>query len=113
VPQDTAGDGWVPDDRLWPELRAKLGALKLCRARCLAHAGTPDAAVIAAPVLKLLVTLLANLGSMRPDADDECVWRWRGGARADELVVPRCGRGCAFRRLCRCCASRRCRYMRA
>jgi sister-chromatid-cohesion protein PDS5 len=57
-----------------PELRTKLAALKLCRNRCLAHAGTDNAALVAAPVLKLLVTLLANLGAMRPDSDDECVY---------------------------------------
>lgn len=56
---------------LWPELRAKILAVKICRKRCLARASDEDAADLATPVLKLLFTLLNNDGSIKPDSGDE------------------------------------------
>lgn len=62
---------WVEEDRLWPELRAKILALKICRNRCIAHARDDNASEIVKPVLKMFLTLVANSGSFTEDANDE------------------------------------------
>jgi hypothetical protein len=66
------GDEWLEDTQLPPLLRAKLLALKVCRKRCLAQAGSAIAGDIARPVLRMFVTLLENTGALRADSDDEC-----------------------------------------
>lgn len=69
--EDDSKSDWVPDHKIWPELRAKMLALKICRKRCLALASDEGVAEIATPVLKLLFTLLNNDGSLKPDSGDE------------------------------------------
>lgn len=64
---------WAEDDRVKPALRAKVLALKVCRHRCMAHAGDETALDIASPVLKMFLTLLEHSGSLTVDAQDECV----------------------------------------
>ncbi|OCH91293.1 hypothetical protein OBBRIDRAFT_792457 [Obba rivulosa] len=59
---------WVEDAQMWPELKAKILALKVCRNRCLAHAKSDTARDIAKPVLKMFTTLLRNAGSLSADA---------------------------------------------
>lgn len=65
---------WIEDSQMSPDLRAKLFAVKACRNRCLAHAGSSDEMEIAKPVLRMLITLLQHGGSLSADATDECVY---------------------------------------
>ncbi|KAF8999085.1 armadillo-type protein [Cyathus striatus] len=58
---------WFEDDEVPAALSAKLLAIKVCRNRCLAHASSEKALEIAAPVLKMLATLLDYSGSMSSD----------------------------------------------
>ncbi|KZV76642.1 hypothetical protein PENSPDRAFT_598127 [Peniophora sp. CONT] len=53
-----------------PALRARVLALKVCRARCLAHADSDAAQVLAAPVLRMFVTLLRLGGALKEGEDD-------------------------------------------
>ncbi|KAJ3508895.1 hypothetical protein NLJ89_g5509 [Agrocybe chaxingu] len=62
---------WLENEEVPDELRAKILALKVCRNRCLAHAKEEGALDIAAPVLKLLATLIEHEGSVGPDVDDD------------------------------------------
>jgi sister-chromatid-cohesion protein PDS5 len=61
----------MEDDAVPDSLRAKLLALKVCRNRCLAHAGTPQALEFATPVLKLLATLVEHDGTLNPEVMEE------------------------------------------
>ncbi|KAH7882429.1 armadillo-type protein [Phlebopus sp. FC_14] len=61
---------WVEDSDLPLIQRARVLALKVCRNRCLAHASTGTALEIAAPVLKMLSTLLEHSGSFTADSSD-------------------------------------------
>jgi hypothetical protein len=71
--QEEEGPEWVDDDKLWPELRARIAAVKFCRNRCLAHGGTEGSLVIAEPVLRMLISILFNMGSLAVEAEDEYV----------------------------------------
>ncbi|KAF8156995.1 armadillo-type protein [Crassisporium funariophilum] len=62
---------WVEDGEVSDELRAKVLSLKVCRNRCLAHATSEQALEIAAPVLKLLATLVEHEGSLSVDAEED------------------------------------------
>jgi len=74
IDNDENPDEWGEDDyEIPPRTKAKLLAVKICRNRCLVHAKSESALDVAAPVLKMLVTLLANGGSMTETAADEYV----------------------------------------
>lgn len=68
---DEDAEEWVEEDELPPLAKAKILALKVCRHRCLVHAGDESAVEIATPVLKMLATLLDNGGTLSEDAVDE------------------------------------------
>ena len=52
------------------DLRAKILALKVCRNRCIAHAGSETALEIAQPVIRMFSTVLQHEGSFSADAND-------------------------------------------
>ena len=62
---------WVENADMWPLLRAKIIALKMCRHRCLTHAQQNKPNEIAKPVIKMYTTLLDNSGSFSPEANDD------------------------------------------
>ncbi|EJD05552.1 uncharacterized protein FOMMEDRAFT_132048 [Fomitiporia mediterranea MF3/22] len=68
---DDDADEWIDDDNLHPLGKAKVLALKVCRHRCLVHSATENALDVATPVLKMLVTLLENSGSLSEQVRDE------------------------------------------
>ncbi|KDQ08190.1 hypothetical protein BOTBODRAFT_118968 [Botryobasidium botryosum FD-172 SS1] len=61
---------WVEDHELSAAARAKVLSLKICTNRCLAQAKSESTLDIAAPVLKMLWTLLENSGSLTPNDND-------------------------------------------
>lgn len=64
---------WVDDDQMPAELQAKILALKVCRNRCLALAGSDTALEIVQPVVRMFSTLLKNEGRFSEDAKDTYV----------------------------------------
>jgi sister chromatid cohesion protein PDS5 len=64
-------EDWCEDDKVPPEVVAKLYCLKVCRNRCLAMSKSDLASDIAKPVLKMLLTVLANKGSFDANVDEE------------------------------------------
>jgi sister-chromatid-cohesion protein PDS5 len=66
-------EDWYEDYRMPPEIVAKLYSLKVCRNRCLAMSKSDVASDIAKPVLKMLLTVLANKGSFDANVDEEYV----------------------------------------
>ncbi|KAJ8473024.1 hypothetical protein ONZ45_g16446 [Pleurotus djamor] len=61
---------WAEEDALSSVIKAKILALKMFRYRCLAHAQDEDPLEVATPVLKMLVTILDQNGSL-PGGQDE------------------------------------------
>ncbi|TFY68468.1 hypothetical protein EVG20_g3547 [Dentipellis fragilis] len=55
---------WVENTDMPIALRAKLLALKVCRARCLAHATAPTALDVATPVMKMFMSILEHGGAL-------------------------------------------------
>ena len=70
---DGPEEEWAQDEEVTPQMEAKVQALKVCRHRCLAHAGSEKALEHAAPVLKLLASLLEHGGSLTADGAEEYV----------------------------------------
>ncbi|EIW77089.1 cohesin-associated protein Pds5 [Coniophora puteana RWD-64-598 SS2] len=68
---------WVEDADVPATLRARILALKILRNRSLACAAREDALDIAAPTLKMLVTLLENQGAYTPDSADDDKFKTR------------------------------------
>ncbi|PIL27726.1 hypothetical protein GSI_10879 [Ganoderma sinense ZZ0214-1] len=66
---DTDED-WLDDDAMPIDLRAKILALKVCRNRCIAHAGSETALQIAQPVIRMFSTVLQHEGSFSADTSD-------------------------------------------
>lgn len=64
---------WVDDDDVWPELKTKILSLKVCRNRCLARASSDAPLEVATPVLKMLVSILENEGSVVAQMESEYV----------------------------------------
>ncbi|EKM56477.1 uncharacterized protein PHACADRAFT_207705 [Phanerochaete carnosa HHB-10118-sp] len=62
---------WVEDAYVWPELRARVAALKVFRNRLLARAESQEAKELAKPALKMFLTILENQGSVRLGLDDD------------------------------------------
>ncbi|TRM60411.1 armadillo-type protein [Schizophyllum amplum] len=70
IPADPDADKdveWIPDDEMWPELRAKILAVKACRWRCMSYAASDKALLISKPVLVMLVNLIEGNGSFAQD----------------------------------------------
>ncbi|KAH9941134.1 armadillo-type protein [Epithele typhae] len=67
---DIDNSEWEPDERVSYEVRAKILALKVCRNRCLAHAGSESALEIAQPVIRMFSTVLFHDGSFTEAAMD-------------------------------------------
>lgn len=63
----------MDDDDVPPLVQAKILVLKICRRRCLVHAQSDSASEVAEPVLKLMITMLENGGSIEDHDDDEWV----------------------------------------
>ncbi|KAI0371302.1 hypothetical protein BV20DRAFT_1120710 [Pilatotrama ljubarskyi] len=63
-------EDWVEDANMSLELRAKVLALKVCRNRCLAHAGSDTALEIAQPVIRMFSTVLQYEGAFSAGARD-------------------------------------------
>lgn len=67
-----AEEEWYENDDDVPELlRAKVQALKVCRYRCLANRESERAVEVAAPVMKMLATLLEQGGRLRVAKEGE------------------------------------------
>lgn len=62
---------WVEDAFVWPELRARIAALKVFRNRVLARAEYDEAKELARPALKMFITILQYSGSVKADENDE------------------------------------------
>ena len=63
-------EDWVDDESMPVDLRAKILALKVCRNRCIAHAGSETALEIAQPVIRMFSTVLQHEGLFSADAND-------------------------------------------
>ncbi|TBU45152.1 armadillo-type protein [Dichomitus squalens] len=70
-------EDWLDDERMPIDLRAKILALKVCRNRCIAHAGSETALDIAHPVIRMFSTVLQYEGSFSADANDLLFMRSR------------------------------------
>ena len=64
---------WIEDENVWPELQVKILSLKVCRNRCLVHASSEKPLEVASPVLKMLVTILKQDGSLSTQIDSKYV----------------------------------------
>ncbi|GJE86522.1 hypothetical protein PsYK624_026020 [Phanerochaete sordida] len=62
---------WVEDAYVWPELRARVAALKVFRARVLAHADPQKAQELAKSTHTMCCTILDNQGSAKPGQEDD------------------------------------------
>lgn len=62
---------WFEDSQVPASLKARILALKVCRNRCMAHAGGDMEDDISAPVLKLMKAIILNQGSVTAADDDE------------------------------------------
>lgn len=64
---------WCPDSEVTSLTKSKLLSIKICRNRCIIHGKSDSAREVGNPVLKMLLALLANSGSMTDNAPDEYV----------------------------------------
>lgn len=62
---------WFEDHQVPTSLKTRLMALKVCRNRCMAHVGGELEGEVAAPLLKLTMSILLNHGSVTANDDDE------------------------------------------
>jgi sister-chromatid-cohesion protein PDS5 len=70
-------DEWAADNEVSWSTQTKLLAVKICRNRCIVHGSSKAALDIGTPVLTMLLTILANDGSMSAEAKDEYVYLLR------------------------------------
>uniref|UniRef100_D8QDI4 Uncharacterized protein n=1 Tax=Schizophyllum commune (strain H4-8 / FGSC 9210) TaxID=578458 RepID=D8QDI4_SCHCM len=68
---------WIPDEEMWPALRAKILAVKACRWRCLSYASGDKALMIARPVLVMLMNLLEGNGTFLKEPEKCAMSRMR------------------------------------
>ena len=60
---------WIPENELPSLARAQILCLKLFRHRCLKFSNSESAMDVAKPVIKLLIAVLENGGSPKPDME--------------------------------------------
>ncbi|KAL1759171.1 armadillo-type protein [Schizophyllum commune] len=73
IPPDDETDEtaeWIPDEDMWPALRAKILAVKACRWRCLSYASGDKALMVARPVLVMLMNLLEGNGTFAKEPEN-------------------------------------------
>jgi Sister chromatid cohesion protein PDS5 protein len=62
---------WAEGEEAPREARLKIAAVKICVNRCLSHVGLPSARDVVEPVLKLLFAILDNMGTTKPNLEDQ------------------------------------------